>query len=174
MFEIRIICAEPEADQITKALSQTFTTGSPRQHPTRDGHKVRLYITAQHRTEARPWPTPEVAYATAPSIISEIGWTAERAREALWPIGPAEVKEFWLRKAAVLDRIALADEAEGVGSEASDVATEAALRLLDVDRAVNDAWGGYSDGAYPPDNPESSREPRGYVRREYALWAKHQ
>lgn len=42
-------------------------------------------------------------------------------------------REFWLRKAALLDRIALSDEADGITSDAADLATRAAQRLMDLD-----------------------------------------
>ncbi|OEJ26830.1 hypothetical protein AS594_22430 [Streptomyces agglomeratus] len=174
MFEIRVICTDSDIPAVTEALSMVFTTGAVRQSKTFDGTKTRLYITAEHRPQA--WPTPEAAYATAPSIISEIGWTAERAREALWPIGPQDVREFWLRKAAVLDRIALS-EADGRGlndpSDAAEVATEAARRLLDVDSGAGLASSG-TGGPYTPDHPDSIRDPRGYVRQEYAIWQRNQ
>ncbi|MET9598116.1 hypothetical protein [Streptomyces sp. NPDC006459] len=167
MFEIRIICTPPEAPEITKALSETFTTGQVRQHPTRDGERVRLYVTAEQ--QPGHWPTPETAYATAPSIISEIGWTASGARDCLHGIA---VREFWLRKAALLDRIALTDD-DPVGGEAATLATEAARRLMAIDHAAGLGPSGYADGPYSPDHPDSIREPRGYLRQEYALWHRH-
>ncbi|WP_432134258.1 hypothetical protein [Streptomyces sp. bgisy154] len=48
MFEIRVICHPADTDHITTALDNVFTTGPVRQYPTRDGHRVRLYITATH------------------------------------------------------------------------------------------------------------------------------
>ncbi|MFI2225230.1 hypothetical protein [Streptomyces fradiae] len=50
MFEIRIICAPDDADRIRAALAKAFTTGPARQYPTRDPGRIRLYITATHRT----------------------------------------------------------------------------------------------------------------------------
>lgn len=108
MFEIRVISAPADADRVTAALSAAFTVGRARQYPTRDGQRTRLYVTADHRPEPTAWPTSDKAYALAPSIISEIGWTAARARAHLH--GQAIDREYWLRKAAVLDRIALSDE----------------------------------------------------------------
>ncbi|MFJ9735065.1 hypothetical protein ACIRUL_27635 [Streptomyces sp. NPDC101171] len=46
MFEIRIICDPADADSITTTLGTTFTAGPARQYPTRDGNRVRLYLTA--------------------------------------------------------------------------------------------------------------------------------
>ncbi|MFF8261166.1 hypothetical protein [Streptomyces virginiae] len=96
---------------------------------------------------------PEAAYATAPSVISEIGWTVRGARDCL---RGTNVREFWLRKAALLDRIALTDD-DPVSGDAATCATEAARRLIEIDHA---------------DGPRTA-DPRGYVRQEYALWLRH-
>ncbi|MGW1031637.1 hypothetical protein ACWD4Z_05525 [Streptomyces antibioticus] len=158
MFEIRIICDPADTDRVSTALSATFTTGAVRQHPARDGKRQRLYVTADHRPEPEPepepWPAPEEAYALAPSIISEIGWTARTATDR--PLYDGTGREFWLRKAAVLDRIALSDEADSFTSDAADLATRAARRLMELD-----------DTAVICD-------PRHYVRQQYAAWAKNQ
>ncbi|MEU3105286.1 hypothetical protein [Streptomyces griseoflavus] len=157
MFEIRVITDPADVDRVTAALSAAFDTGSARQYPTRDGKRTRLYVTADHRPEPGPWPTPDQAYALAPSIISEIGWTAARARAHLH--GQPIDREYWLRKAAVLDRIALNDEtATRPRTDATEVALNAALRLLEIDR--------HGDESHP--------DPRGYVRQQYAAWAKNQ
>ncbi|MGW5271372.1 hypothetical protein ACWEQP_02065 [Streptomyces sp. NPDC004044] len=114
----------------------------------------RLHPSTEHRGQQGDWPAPETAYALAPSIIREIGWTAQTAADK--PFGMALGREFWLRKAAVLDRIALADEDAGVPGDASELATEAARRLMDLDDATVIC------------------DPRHYVRQQYAHWAKHQ
>ncbi|WP_326590266.1 hypothetical protein [Streptomyces sp. NBC_01294] len=167
MFEIRVICAPTEADEITKALSETFATSAVRQLPARDGDRVRLYVTGEQQPSH--WPAPETAYATAPSIISEIGWTFRGARDCLHGIA---IREFWLRKAALLDRIALTDD-DPVHGDAATLAVEAARRLMEIDHAAGLGPSGYADGPYTPDHPDSIREPRGYVRQEYALWIRH-
>ncbi|WP_445269041.1 hypothetical protein [Streptomyces sp. DSM 41634] len=167
MFEIRVICTPPEAPEITKALAKAFTTGPVRQHPTRDGNHVRLYVTAEQQPSH--WPTPEAAYATAPNIISEIGWTARGARDCLHGF---HAREFWLRKAALLDRIALSDD-DRVNGDAATLAVAAARRLMEVDHAAGLSPSGYANGRHAPDHPDSIREPRGYVRQEYALWHRH-
>lgn len=154
MFEIRIICDLADTDRVSAALAAAFTTGSARQHPARDGRRTRLYITANHRPGPEPWPTPEEAYSLAPSIISEIGWTARTA--AARPFYDGHHREFWLRKAAVLDRIALSDETDHATSDAAELATRAAARLIELDGT-----------ATMPDA-------RHYVRQQYAAWAKHQ
>ncbi|WEO97370.1 hypothetical protein A6P39_026985 [Streptomyces sp. FXJ1.172] len=49
MFEIRVICEPDDADLVSRALAAAFDTGPARQYPTRDGSRIRLYITADHR-----------------------------------------------------------------------------------------------------------------------------
>ncbi|MGI5136949.1 MULTISPECIES: hypothetical protein [unclassified Streptomyces] len=154
MFEIRIICDPADTDRVSAALSAAFTTGPVRQHPARDVQRTRLYITADHRPEPGAWPTPEEAYALAPSIISEIGWTARTAADR--PFYDGLHREFWLRKAALLDRIALSDEADSVPNDAADLAIRAAQRLMEMDATPVIC------------------DPRHYVRRQYAAWAKNQ
>ncbi|MFF4228996.1 hypothetical protein [Streptomyces sp. NPDC001820] len=157
MFEIRVICDPADADHITDKLAQTFTTGPARQYPNRaNTARTRVYVMAEHRADAETWPTPDEAYALAPSIISEIGWTARTARTAADPFGQELGREFWLRKAAVLDRIALADEHANMHGDATEVAAKAAQRLTDTDDAA------------------AICDPRHYVRQQYAHWAKHQ
>ncbi|MEV7144413.1 hypothetical protein [Streptomyces tauricus] len=154
MFEIRIICDLADSDRVSQALSEAFTIGPVRQHTTRDDKRTRLYVTADHRSNTGPWPTPEQAYTLAPSIISEIGWTARTAREV--SLGTRLPRDFWLRKAALLDRIALQGASDGFPSDAVDVATEAAERLVDLD------------------DTDVICDPRAYVRQQYAHWAKNQ
>ncbi|MEW2631184.1 hypothetical protein AB0903_05890 [Streptomyces sp. NPDC048389] len=157
MFEIRVICDPDDTDRVTKTLAAAFTTGPVRQYATRDGDRARLYVSADHGTDAGPepvWPTPEEAYTLAPGITSEIGWTANAARTR--PSFTPSDREYWLRKAALLDRITLADEAVGMDSDAGLLATDAARRLIDL------------DGAHDADDP------RAYVRQQYAHWAKTQ
>ncbi|MFF3878489.1 hypothetical protein [Streptomyces sp. NPDC001978] len=153
MFEIRVICDPDDRDRVSKTLAAAFTTGAVRQQATRDGRRTRLYVTADHKPD-ESWPTTEEAYATAPSIIREIGWTAHTAAEK--PFGTRLGREFWLRKAAVLDRIALTDEADAIPSDAAEVATEAARRLIELDDTTVIC------------------DPRHYVRQQYAHWTKHQ
>ncbi|MET7658034.1 hypothetical protein ABZS99_03865 [Streptomyces sp. NPDC005463] len=109
------------------------------------------------RAPAGPWPAPETAYANAPSIVSEIGWTARTARTiATGSYDAVSEREFWLRKAGLLDRIALSDGADNATSDAADLATRAAQRLMELDGAVVIC------------------DPRHYLRQQYAHWAKDQ
>ncbi|MFF9407074.1 hypothetical protein ACF1B0_16335 [Streptomyces anandii] len=169
MFEIRVICDPADTDRVTAALSDAFAAGAVRTYPTRDGERTRLYVTADHRPEPEPWPTPDEAYALAPSLIREIGWIARTAADK--PFGEHLGREFWLRKAALLDRIALQAEENGTPGGAAEVATEAARRLIDCDR---DGAGDYHGTPYWPEHPATAADPRGYVRQEYAHWAKNQ
>lgn len=115
------------------------------------------------------FPAPEVAYAEAPSIVREIGYVADQAANRA--LGQPMGREFWLRKAAVLDRIALADEAEGTHEDASDVAAQAGLKFVQFD---GDGIGDYYGVPFWAEHPEAHARPRGYVRQEYAHWASTQ
>ncbi|WP_327316743.1 hypothetical protein [Streptomyces sp. NBC_01235] len=99
-----------------------------------------------HTTD-EPFPTPEQAYADAPSILDEIGWTA-RTLAALECFTALD-RDFYLRKAALLDRLALLDEPDTPG-DTTDTAVAAALYLLDLDQ------------------PAVICDPRAYVRQQYA------
>lgn len=154
MFEIRVISDPADTDRVAATLRDAFATGTVRQYPTRDGERTRLYVTADHRPELEPWPTPEEAYALAPSMVREIGWTAQTAADK--PFGEDLDREYWLRKAALLDRIALQGETDGFHGDACEAATEAARRLMELDKA------------------DVTCDPRDYVRKEYAHWAKSQ
>lgn len=116
--------------------------------------------------EPYSYPTPEVAYAAAPSIVREISWVADYAARRAFDEPTS--REFWLRKAALLDRIAL-DEMETyapeVAARAVTAAQETAHRLMQVDGAhFTTSAPGPSRGA-----PEPSYRP--YVRQEYQAWS---
>ncbi|MEU9137085.1 hypothetical protein AB0D33_14145 [Streptomyces sp. NPDC048404] len=160
MFEIRVICAPQDTERVVAALDSTFTTGTVTVYPTRDGHRNRLYIRADHLPTADApddtahSTTPEAAYAAAPNMVSEVGWTARTARAVA--AGTFPDREFWLRKAALLDRIALQDQSDGAPTAAADLATQAARTLMDMDEMPVIC------------------NPRAYVRQQYAHWTKHQ
>ncbi|WP_055620602.1 hypothetical protein [Streptomyces sp. JHA19] len=153
MFEIRVICDPADTDRVTATLTAAFATGSVRRHPARDGKQHRLYLTADHRPAPEDWPTPEQAYANAPSINSEIGWTARTLADT--PCFTTLDREFYLRKAALLDRIALLHDPHTLNSDA-ETAYAAAVALLDMDQ------------------PGVICDPRRYVRQQYAHWTRHQ
>ncbi|MFD9319005.1 hypothetical protein ACFWDQ_15125 [Streptomyces sp. NPDC060053] len=152
MFEIRVICDPAEAEPIVAALDRTFTVGTVSVYPTRDRKRNRLYARAESKpTDAEPAKsslTAEQAYANAPSINSEIGWAARTlaATECFTELG----RDFYLRKAALLDRIALLDEPHIPYGDATAAADAAAVFLLDMDQ------------------PGPFYEPRAYVRQQYA------
>ncbi|MFE2468725.1 hypothetical protein [Streptomyces mirabilis] len=183
MFDIRIICDPADTDRVLASLDSVFTTGAVRHYPTRDGERHRLYVGADHRTDPGPcptpeetgptaWPTPEDAYATTPGITYEIAWTASTARTATEnPHGDDVDREYWLRKAALLDRIALEYEAEGVRNGTDEIAANAARQLIEIDQ---DTEGDNSGDPYGPEHPAALAHPRGYVRQEYARWAQNQ
>ncbi|MDW4907441.1 hypothetical protein RB628_19315 [Streptomyces sp. ADMS] len=98
-----------------------------------------------------PHPVPEVAYADAPSILSEIGWTA-RFLAGLKCFTGLD-RDFYLRKAALLDRIALMDEPDDPHADITETAVAAAWYLIGTDQA------------------DVTGDPRAYVRRQYAYWA---
>ncbi|MDW4904585.1 hypothetical protein RB628_04320 [Streptomyces sp. ADMS] len=169
MFEIRIICDPADTNRIVAALDSTFATGTVTVDPARDGKRARLYARADHRVEQGSWPTPEAAYVFAPNTAREIAWVAGTAVDRRHGESPS--REYWLRKAALLDRIALSDEQAGITGDADTAATEAARRFVDHDR---DNSGGHLSGPIRAAYPRAAAEPRGYVRQEYAHWASNQ
>lgn len=145
MFEIRIICDPADSDRVTDVLETAFKTGRVTVFPAADGKRQRLYLTADH---ADAWPEPEQAYATAPGILSELDWIARTLAAA--GCFTALERGYYVRKAAVLDRIALADGADRLDD---GTAHTAAKSLVELDDARADC------------------EPRAYVRQQYALMA---
>ncbi|MBZ4321467.1 hypothetical protein [Streptomyces huiliensis] len=111
-------------------------------------------------TEA-PTSDPATAYVNAPSIIAEIGWVArQRASEP--------DREFWLRKAAVFDRIAIkeaANYAPEVAASAIEAAGAAALQLVRYD-AMHE---GLSPRGLELVTADDHRE---YVRHAYLAWSR--
>lgn len=153
-FEIRVICEPGDLVRISAALDKAFQTGHFRSVPTRDSHSRRLYVTADHlpEQEQEAWPTPEAAYTSAPNAADELAWLVATAQDK--PLLPKLNREFWLRRSALTDRMALGMTAGHVASEAN--ALDAALQLMDLD------------------DVQDRCAPRSYVRQQYALWAKNQ
>ncbi|MBO7938145.1 hypothetical protein JTP77_019810 [Streptomyces sp. S9] len=92
--------------------------------------------------DVTPWPNATQAYATAPEPHAELMWlstTEDRGRE------------WWLRRAALTDRMAHGLTPGYTASRSN--ALDLAARLMALD--------GASVGC----------NPRAYVRQQYALWA---
>ncbi|MFF4701401.1 hypothetical protein [Streptomyces chattanoogensis] len=112
---------------------------------------LKLDDMAEGAVTAPEWPTPEQAYIKAPSISSESEWTKRTADEWHDELD----REWYLRHAALLDRMALHDDPEQQGAVTED-AEAVATGLLDMDRAPR------------------HYDARAYVRQQYALWAAEQ
>ncbi|MCX5226277.1 hypothetical protein [Streptomyces sp. NBC_00233] len=136
---------QPNHETVIKALDEAaaYVADSA-------GQRINTARNLLTRPAKQDWPTPEQAYAKAPSIVSEIGWTARTATER--PFGTEASREFWLRKAALLDRIALDGSTAHFTHDATELAAGAARRLMDVDDAAVIC------------------DPRHYVRQQYTLW----
>ncbi|OII67462.1 hypothetical protein [Streptomyces sp. CC77] len=106
---------------------------------------------------------PAAVYTDAPRILSEIAWVAEAAMGR-----PADDdREFRLRKAALLDRIALeetATYAPEVAAKAVATADEAARRFVAYDVART----GHSQRALDVATADDCRD---YVREQYRAWS---
>jgi hypothetical protein len=127
-------------------------------------------VTDPHTGAGFDAPTPATAYADAPPLIREISTVLTLTVRLVRPgerTGQA-VREQRLRKAAVLDRIAL-EEAEtyapAVAADAVTTAAAAAHALADYDREH-----GTSAGPIGPGSPEWDPSHRPYVRQEYHVW----
>lgn len=140
MFEIRVICDATDVDRLTNTLNSVFITGRAVVHPARDGKRVRVYLDAEQR---EIWPDPEQAYTDAPKVRSELAWLSEREpheRDRVW----------WLRRAALTDRMAYGLTREGVATE--EQALNVACRLMSLDGAP------------------LLCDPRAYTRQQYVHW----
>lgn len=155
MFEIRVICDPADTECVTRTLNDAFDTGPVREHRTRDG--ARLYLTARQRPAHQPWPTPEQAYKAAPDLVEELGWVTHTAADA--DCFSELERDYYLRKAALMDRIALDTQ----HPEDIETAEAAALMLLDTDR----------HGLSPDDLHRGEADPRGYVRHTYTQPSQH-
>ncbi|MGW1076549.1 hypothetical protein [Streptomyces sp. NPDC002537] len=106
---------------------------------------------------------PAVAYAGAPSILMEMSWViSQSAPSAEWEQG----REFWLRKAAMLDRMAIKEAAmyvPGVATGIVESAAQAARALVEYDVEHS----GLSLKGAELITDEDHRE---YVRHQYHEW----
>lgn len=107
---------------------------------------------------------PDVAYADAPSIVQEVCLIAEASDSR--PSDVSKNREFRLRKAALLDRIALQERARvgaDAAADADEAATVAAEWLVEHDVAYRGLSRKGRDLVLAEDY-------RNYVRAEYAAW----
>lgn len=114
------------------------------------------------------FPNPCDAYSGAPSVVREIGWVADQAANArVREIG----REYWLRKAALVDRIALSqleERGEESAVDATEIADAAALRLIECDE--DPARGGHGPGSLRFSDALVGAGRRAYVRQQYLTW----
>ncbi len=166
MFEIRVICDETDAPEITKVLSAAFTTGPVRQNPTRDGQRTRLYLTADHHQ----YPVDD-PYAGAPSLLRELTDVLELTLHVDQNDEPpySLEREHKLRRAALLDRIALQEtvtRSPDIAAGAVENAEVAAITLAMFDDANNHT----ATTGGPRDRVWAQSGYRDYVRQEYTAW----
>ncbi|MEU7167419.1 hypothetical protein AB0A70_22700 [Streptomyces morookaense] len=114
-------------------------------------------MTETHATE------PIAAYDDAPSLLPEIRWVAVKSRSAR----DAMDREFWLRKAAVFDRIAIKEAAAGTPDAAVNTAAAAAASAARQLVEYDTVHAGMSLRGTDTVTDEDCRE---YVRQEYSTW----
>lgn len=108
-----------------------------------------------------PETSTDTAYANAPSIAWEISWVLRALRK--YPLSHGIDREFWLRKAALLDRIALREEATftpDAAAEAVTAAGRAARQLADYDASFHGL-------SFRGEELATDEDFRVYVRRQY-------
>jgi len=118
-----------------------------------------------------PHTTPDEAYTHAPSIVREIGAIAELS--ASYSYAGAVPRELWLRKAALVDRIALhevATYAPEVAAPAVRAAEAAAFQLLAYDEKHGTHCGRFSPDSLSSSDSTDDPGHRAYVRQEYLAW----
>ncbi|MER7551994.1 hypothetical protein [Streptomyces anulatus] len=111
------------------------------------------------------FPDPAVAYADAPSIIQEVGWVTAAAANC--GDGGGIGREFWLRKAAVVDRIALhevAVYAPEVAITAVQTAEATVLKFIEYEVA-------HSGLSLKGAELITAEDRFGYVREQYHVWS---
>ncbi|MEV0527083.1 hypothetical protein AB0I66_26985 [Streptomyces sp. NPDC050439] len=107
---------------------------------------------------------PEAAYADAPTIAQELCLIAEASDSH--PTDVSTDREFRLRKAALLDRLALQEQARNgrlAAADADEAANVAAEWLVEYDVANRSLSRKGMDLVLAEDY-------RDYVRAEYAAW----
>lgn len=115
-------------------------------------------------TDPKTFP-PEAAYADAPTIAQELCLIADASNSR--PTDVSTDREFRLRKAALLDRLALQELARdgrrGTAADADDAANVAAEWLVEYDVTNHNLSRAGLDLVLAEDY-------RDYVRTEYAAW----
>ncbi|GHG60519.1 hypothetical protein [Streptomyces griseocarneus] len=105
---------------------------------------------------------PAASYADAPSLVSEVIWVTKHSR----CVGEQD-REFWIRKAAAFDRIAIKEAktfAPATAAQAIRVAERVARQLVEHD--ITHA-GLSLKGA----ELIFGEDCRAYVRQEYHAWS---
>ncbi|WP_329148415.1 hypothetical protein OIU91_20225 [Streptomyces sp. NBC_01456] len=113
-------------------------------------------------------PLPDDAYASAPTICQELCLIAEATDSR--PSDVSKDREFRLRKAALLDRVALRELAHGdarAAADADEAATVAAEWLIEYDIRHRGLSRKGQDLVL-------SEDYRNYVRTEYLAWIRSQ
>ncbi|QLE73975.1 hypothetical protein FGW37_22465 [Streptomyces rectiverticillatus] len=120
-------------------------------------------------TDAAHTTDPAAAYAGAPRILSEIVCVLRQAQSRR-RFGTEQGREFWLRKAAVFDRIAIeeaATYAPDVAAPAVDAAANAARQLVEYDVT-------HTGLSLRGSDVVTDEDCRRYVRRQYREWSRTQ
>ena len=121
------------------------------------------------------FPAPAVAYADAPGVVDEIVWVAERARNHMH--GCDAGREYWLRKAALVDRIALArviTHSQEDALDAAEMASNAAVQLIEFDERQGDGPDRPAVGSIRFSDAIVCAGYRAYVRQQYLAWSQAQ
>jgi len=125
--------------------------------------------TDTHNEENRMSTNDPIEYANAPSTVSEVGGVIALASGLIgWEPSAAEYHELALRKAALLDRIAVANPSPDEERAADDAATEL-VSLVESETRPNDDGDPVAGDGWTL--PEDGQHPREYVRIEYARWS---
>lgn len=103
-------------------------------------------------------------YTGAPGIMAELCWVIAQALCS--PFDEERDREFWLRKAAALDRLAIdvaAKRTRQGAAEEVELAEKAARRLVEYDAT-------HTGLSLRGSDVVTGEDCRAYVRREYRDW----
>ena len=121
------------------------------------------------------FPTPVLAYAGAPGVVDEIVWVTEQAQ--ILGRGGEASREYWLRKAALVDRIALArvlTHSQEEVLDAAEMASNAAVQLIEFDERQGDGPQRPAAGSIRFSDATVGAGYRAYVRQQYLAWSRAQ